>query len=42
MANKALPSGQAKKPGKSAKEKKIAKREKKDAQVKFRKGSIGS
>jgi hypothetical protein len=40
MANKSLPSGHAKKPGKTAQEKKLAKREKKEAQVKFRKGSI--
>jgi hypothetical protein len=37
MANKAPPSGQSKKPGKSLKEKRAAKQEKKD--LKLRKGS---
>jgi hypothetical protein len=39
MANKAPPSGHAKKPGRSVKEKRAAKREKKDAQ-KSRKGMV--
>jgi hypothetical protein len=38
MANKAPPSGQSKKPGKSLKEKRAAKQEKKD--LKARKGSV--
>jgi hypothetical protein len=39
MANKAPPSGNAKKPGKTLKEKRAAKQEKKAQQVRSRKGS---